>query len=507
MGVLPADRQRRLQELPGWTWDPKSDQWEVSYARLRDYVETHSDTPIPASRVVDGFPLGRWIIKQRARRSEGNLPIDRQHRLESLPGWTWDTYAGKWEEGLDELRRYAEHFGHTRVPASYTIDGYRLGQWVTIQRQNQAKGALDDDRQKQLQNVPNWTWDPIADLWEEGFNQLRKYVAHQGNARVPQSYVLDGYRLGTWINTQRANYREGKLTVDRQQLLESMPGWTWDPRANKWEDGFIRLLRYVEDKGNSLVPQSYKDDDYPLGAWVATQRTAYRDGVLGPDRQRRLEELPSWTWAFVDNLWEEGFRHLSRYVDSHGDARVPRNYTVDGYNLGQWVVGQRQRRAKGSLEADRQCRLDQTPGWSWDPFAEQWEEGFRALLRYVDSHGHARVPKSAVHGNYPLGTWTTKQRTTYSRGTIDADRCRRLEDVPGWTWDPFAAQWEAAFAAIQHYADGHGHARVPSSYTTDGLQLGRWVVTQRRNHTKGTLDPDREQRLASLPGWTWNTRG
>ena len=48
--------------------------------------------------------------------------------------------------------------------------------------------------------------------------------------------------------------------------------------------------------------------------------------------------------------------------------------------------------AKGTLDADRQRRLQDLPGWTWDPYADKWEEGFRRLLDYVERHGHARVP-------------------------------------------------------------------------------------------------------------------
>ncbi|MGO9653878.1 hypothetical protein [Mycobacterium sp.] len=30
--------------------------------------------------------------------------------------------------------------------------------------------------------------------------------------------------------------------------------------------------------------------------------------------------------------------------------------------------------------------------------------------------------------------WVKEQRRNYARGTINAERQRRLQDVPGWTW-------------------------------------------------------------------------
>ena len=61
---------------------------------------------------------------------------------------------------------------------------------------NHAKGTLDADRQHRLQDLPGWTWDPRADQWEEGFRRLLDYVERHGDARVPRSYTVDGYKLG-----------------------------------------------------------------------------------------------------------------------------------------------------------------------------------------------------------------------------------------------------------------------------------------------------------------------
>lgn len=67
----------------------------------------------------------------------------------------------------------------------------------------------------------------------------------------------------------------------------------------------------------------------------------------------------------IAELWEEDFRRLLDYVERHGDARVPQSYTVDGYKLGVWVMQQHVDHAKGTLDADRERRLQDVPGWTW----------------------------------------------------------------------------------------------------------------------------------------------
>jgi len=350
--------------------------------------------------------------------------------------------TASWEFWFGLLEQFVEYRGHVRPPRSFTIRGYRLGNWVTAQRFRHDKG-LDADRQRRLEELPGWTWDPLADQWDEGFRALTEYVERHGDARVPARYTSsNGYRLGAWIKKQRAAHDRGKLAVDRQHRLEELPGWTWDPHADQWEVGFSRLLDYVESHGDARVPGPYKVDGYPLGRWVVKQRNKRVTGDLTTDRQRRLEHVAGWTWDPFADRWEEGFRRLSTYVEHHGDARVPKAYKLDdGYLLGTWVNSQRANFAAGNFDTDRQRRLENLTGWTWNAVAGKWEEGLRQLLRYANEHGDARVPKSYTQDGYPLGQWVANQRSFHSRGKLAADRERQLKRVPGWTWNTKTERW------------------------------------------------------------------
>ena len=344
------------------------------------------------------------------------------------------------------------------------------------QRSYHTRGTLDADRQHRLQDLPGWTWNPGADQWEEGFRRLQDYVKRHGDARVPHSYTVDGYKLGAWVNKQRDTYAKGTLDADRQRRLQDLPGWTWDPQADKWEEGFGRLLDYVERHGDARVPSPTSSTTATSSARGFRQRQGHAKGTLDADRERRLQDVPGWTWDLRADKWEEGFRRLLDYVERKGDARVPESYTIDGYKLGVWVDSQRSRNSKGTLEADRQRRLQDLPGWIWDPQADKSEEGFRRLLDYVERNGDARVPYSCKIDGYPLGQWVVAQRSHYARGRLGADRQRRLQDLPGWTWDPYADKWEEGFERLLDYVERHGDARVAKSYIVDGYPLGAWSV-------------------------------
>lgn len=404
--------------------------WESRCGRLERFGEDRVDARAPRSGTADAAPLGGSVEGQGP--PDGSGAPGRRTRLEALSGSTaQDPVADPWEAGYRQLLNYAaHHHGGACIPASYTVDGYRLGAWVNRQRTQYARGTLGADRARRLAAVPGWTWDARADQWQNGYRELLEYVDHHGH-----DWVLPyGSRLGSWVSQQRRHYARGVLRDDRARRLEAVPGWTWDPGADRWEEAFGRLTEYTDHHGHARVPQSYTVDGCQLGHWVHKQRRTFARGAMDPGRARRLEVVPGWAWQSAGDRWEEGFRRLEIYVETVGDARVPYSCTVGSYRLGVWVGIQRRHHADGHLDSRRARRLEAVRGWVWDPFADRWEQGFRRLVDYAAHFGDTRVPRSYTVEGYRLGVWVTKQRTRRRAGALGADRARRLQALPGWTW-------------------------------------------------------------------------
>jgi hypothetical protein len=244
---------------------------------------------------------------------------------------------------------------------------------------------------------------------------------------------------------------------------------------------------------------------YGVGSWAAVQRGRYERGELDPERIARLEAVPGWTWNLNDARWLQGYSRLAEFIEREGHARVPQSYKEeDGYPLGPWVNTQRLFRRDGRLPEDRIMRLEELEGWAWDSADSKWEDGFSAIAQFASREGHTRVPSGHREDDYRLGQWVVVQRSFRAQGRLPDYRAVRLEALPGWTWSPNDADWEAGFVALERFVAREGHARVPSKHSDDGYGLGRWVVKQRYNAPR--LDPTRRARLEALPGWTWNAK-
>ncbi|MBS9532627.1 Helicase associated domain protein [Mycobacterium sp. M1] len=429
-----------------------------------------------------------------------DIPITVEARFaEAFEARLVEQTSAVWEEWYGLLLDYVEENRTALLKQSYAVGAYRLGQWITIQRGHYSKGRLSADRQRLLEVLPGWSWDPKADLWEDGFDHFQAYVEENGTAGIRDDYVCgDGYRLGKWVGKQRTKWES--LPQDRKHRLQELPGWTLDARVTLWEASLAALIHYAEESGHTSPPRGLKVEGIELDSWIRRQRKTWDQ--LTEERKERLKALPGWTLNVLDAQWDIAYQHLLGYVEENGTAQVKQSYVApDGYRLGKWVSVQR--RIWSKLSNDRKQRLEQLPGWTLNARGDWWENWFRMLQEYVAEYGTARVPQTFVTADGDkLGAWVANQKST--RKTLSDERRERLEALPGWTYDTHTAYWEDGFRYLAEYVEEHGVAQPSSKCVVNGFKLGIWVNTQRQ--TWDTLSDERRERLESLPGWVLNTK-
>jgi superfamily II DNA or RNA helicase len=327
--------------------------------------------------------------------------------------------------------------------------------------------------------------------WDEWYGLLQKFHKREGHCLVSKALIQGGLNLGDWVSNQR--FKKDNLTPDQVKRLDQL-GFSWDPFADQWEQGFAALEMFHEREGHCRIAALHEEDGRKLGVWVSTQRLR-KDG-LTPDQVKRLDQL-GFSWDARADLWEVNFAALVKFYKREGHCLVARTLKQDGLNLGMWVGTQRHN--KDSLMPDRVKRLDQL-GFSWDPFADQWEQGFAALVKFCEREGNCLVGIKHKQDGLKLGAWVSIQRLR--KDGLTPDRVKRLDQL-GFSWDARADLWEVNFAALVRFYKCEGHCLVPKTLKQGGLNLGDWVSNQR--FKKDNLTPDQVKRLDKL-GFSWDAR-
>jgi superfamily II DNA or RNA helicase len=478
---LSEERIKRLNDL-GFIWDAIAEQWEEGFSYLIKFRELEGHCNVTQSFMYGSYKLGNWIGKQR--RDKDNLSDERKKRLNDL-GFIWDPLFEKWEEGFSHLVKFQLLKGHCNVSQDFIAENYRLGNWVGTQRRN--KDTLSSERLKRLTDL-GFILDPIFEQWEEGFSHLVNFHKLEGHCKVSQSYVIDGFNLGTWMGTQRIN--ENNLSDERKKRLNDL-GFIWDPLFERWEEGFWYLVKFHELEGHCKVPVNFCLDNYKLGNWVKTQRK--EKDKLSNERKKRLNDL-GFTWDSLSEKWEEGFSHLVRFRELEGHCKVPYGYVSGTYKLSIWV--RTQRGNKDYLSDERKKRLDDL-GFIWDHYYDQWQEGLSHLVKFRELQGHCKVAQSFIDGTFKLGFWVDTQRR--NKEALSPEQLKKLNDL-GFIWDPLFEKWEEGFSHLVKFRELQGHCKVALTFIDGTYKLGFWVDTQRRN--KDALSDERKKRLNDL-GFIW----
>jgi hypothetical protein len=311
----------------------------------------------------------------------------------------------------------------------------------TIKEMQEARGRGDKFNPRQLhekievigpainleklhQSIDVEILDRLGISWDRWFGLLQKFKTREGHCRVPHRHKEDGLGLGTWVIEQRF---KNTWKYPNQVVRLNSVGFSWDPRAEDWEDAFSALQRFHKREGHCRVPGNHEESGLGLGTWISEQRL--KKARLSPDKVEKLDRL-GMLWEPRTEDWEASFSALQNFRKREGHCRVPISHEEDGFKLGKWVS--KQRLEEKRQYPDRVKRLNSL-GFSWDPHAEAWEEGFSALQKYHKSEGHFRVPRNFKINRINLGRWIVHQR--YNKKDITADRIKRLNAL-GFTWKP-----------------------------------------------------------------------
>ncbi len=468
------------------------------FACAKAYYEENGNLEVPRRyKTADGYSLGNWTFtmrKIRAGEQYGNLDEKRIAKLDSI-GMVWSgARDAAWERNFAVAKEYAEENGDLNVKASYvTAKGIRLGSWISNLRTCRKSGIqtsyLTTERIAAFDKL-GMIWAQPDFLFERNYAAALAYYKAHSNLEVPSDCVVNGVKLGMWLNTLRVAYKRNggvNLTEEQTARLNEL-GMRWGNKADLlWEQGFAEAKQYALQKQNLDVPLAYiSESGYKLGAWINDQKEKHNAGKLKPERKQRLDDLGMYWGKTRANDWDECFAHLKKYYEANGDIRVPAGYKVDGIWLAKWLNEQKQiylGKRKGKSLSEEQIAKLESLGSPWKSGAElAWEKRYESVKQYYEEHGDINIPRdTSLSDGKKIGNWFAMQRKYRREGKL-TQRQIQLLDALGFVWerdDP----WEIGFRHAEEYFKTHGDLAIPIGYVcNDGYRLGSWINNQRSNY-------------------------
>jgi hypothetical protein len=324
--------------------DGATSAWDEGCAHARAWHEQHGHLTMPnAATGPGGYPLGRWLKRQRVLRNSGQLPPARIAALDEL-GMTWDIPGAAWMAAWHHARAWRDEHGHTTIPeGTRAADGTCLGTWLRNQRAAWRNGTLPAARIALLEQI-GVDKDAAMARWMRRYHQLTSALAEHGG----QHHLPPGSPEATWLDSLTGAYRAGTLPDGKTTLLRQA-GVTLD-RADPWHAACQALAAFHAAHGHARVPRGTRSPaGTDLGAWATAQRTGKNQ--LTTSQIHLLDQI-GFSWNPHHDAWNIRYHDARTYHDQHG--HLPRgNHTP----LSTWLYRQRRNHAAGQLTSDQEQLL------------------------------------------------------------------------------------------------------------------------------------------------------
>lgn len=237
------------------------------------------------------------------------------------------------------------------------------------------------------------------------------------------------------------------------------------------------------------------------------ERTRFEEQFQVVDEVWECRQLFERLQNSLSATWDTYYLAAKEYYRIHGNIRMTKNYvTESGLTLGSWLQTQRRVRAgkkNGCLSEEQIQKLDKLD-MVWEITVYSWEQGYAALLEYVNTYGDADViVRYQTDNGYPLGRWLQYIREKKENNTLSEEKVKALEAL-GVCWDKRQHRWENYYDAARQFYIQNGHLEVASEFVTqDNLHLGTWLANQRRKGSiAGALSSEQKEQLEAI-GMHW----
>ena len=183
------------------------------------------------------------------------------------------------------------------------------------------------------------------------------------------------------IHLKNASFSINMINEDLFNIIEYMR----DRLTMTWMDKYELAKAYYEHNNNLEIPLSFKtnngyeydENGIKLGAWINTQRNAYkgRGNFKITEEQIRLLEEIGMIFDVYGAKWKEKYELAKAYYEYNNNLEIPKGfrtnngyeYDENGINLGNWIRDKRQSYSGriNSKITEEQIRLLEEIGIIW----------------------------------------------------------------------------------------------------------------------------------------------
>lgn len=348
-------------------------------------------------------------------------------------------------------------------------------------------------------------------IWEK-LNEFKLYLI-KTNGEYPLIHsderFADGSKIGVWINQIRNMYRLGKLREDLVSALNEVNFiWGIVDRSPKAYLKKVMEIRDILVDNAGIVSMEVRNatfsDGVKIGAWIDSQRVAYKRGKLSKEKIDLLNSI-NFVWdASNDNFFtrvEEIKNHLKEIGQTPPVSKISSSAAfADGTSMQGWFLRMRKMNNDGSLSMEKSDALNLIQKDVDDNFKMKIQQ-ISTLLKQNGGALPRGMDNLRFYDGTNVGKWLGSYRARYKSGALSDDILLAFHEIGLELRASSELVYERKIKELVEFIeknDGKYPSAESDAFFFDGTNMGKWVSAQRIAYSSGRLSPDKIQALEAI---------
>ncbi|MDD5672644.1 MAG: helicase associated domain-containing protein [Chitinivibrionales bacterium] len=266
--------------------------------------------------------------------------------------------------------------------------------------------------------------------WLENYLRLRLFLKQFGRYPHLREENPKGFAIGSWVNTQKSAFRNGRLPLWRYKLLAAIK-ISWPRRIESWQEVFNRAIKLQQRKGGPLSKdRNATREEHLLKNWVNNQRVLIRKGGLEKEKVKLLEKSGLLNDKRVFD-WNNVYAKVKAFIGENRRLPSPHSANRDEKHLGKWRLLFAGKYRKGKIpewQAEKIAALGldrKILDLKWNNKISTIREILESAIKAGKISGKRDFRKSLGKNLY---YWLLKQRRNYQKGILEGNRARILRE-------------------------------------------------------------------------------
>lgn len=197
--------------------------------------------------------------------------------------------------------------------------------------------------------------------FEQNVNDIIRYFDNHGylpkmNSTDRYTRKLAGFLIKERINRREAESKSVDYSAYRINKLESIPGFSWNPRKEVFNTFLYYLTEYKKNNNTNEIKNNKVFMNYPIGKQYSNYCYKYKHDLLDDEDRKKFEDIA----GEVKNQYEircENNYLIAQECIKQGIIITKKNPCFKDVNLYEWVVGTLKSRCDNNKLTDEERKI------------------------------------------------------------------------------------------------------------------------------------------------------